>query len=128
MAKHAPRLNEYLSDAQGRIRRDLMRNSDEPASSDRLDQDRLLLLAHKRVDRRIWLLKILPLNLLFAVPGILIGATRSSHILFLLIATFPLVLGVRAVLARLLSAWIGPRETMVRRELDRLTASSGTNS
>ena len=129
MAKHAPRLQEYLSDARGRIRSDLRQGEQDPLpSSDRLDPDRLLLLAHKRVDRKIWLRRTLPLNLLFAIPAILIGATRSSRVLYLLIATSPLVLVLRAVLSRALAAWIGPRDVLVRQELDRLHRSSGEGS
>ena len=129
MAKHAPRLQEYLSDAQGRIRGDLKKTPQDAAlSSARLDQDRLLLLAHKRVDRKIWFRRTLPLHLLFAIPAILIGATRSSRVLFLLIATSPLILVVRAVLSRALSAWIGPRDLLIRRELDRLSQSSHEGS
>ena len=129
MAKHAPRLQEYLSDARGRIRTDLRQKEQDPLpSSDRLDQDRLLLLAHKRVDRKIWICRTLPLHLLFAIPAVLIGATRSSRVLFLLIATSPLYLVTRAVLSRILSAWIGPRDVLIRQELDRLNRSSGGGS
>ena len=80
----------------------------------------LLAQAERTVRRRIWLGRTLPLNLLFLLPGLPLIETRSRVVLVLLIATYPALFALRAFLARLLSALIGPEEILVRREFERL--------
>ena len=125
MAKHAPRLQEYLASAQGRIRGDLAKDQRLPSAN---SHDLRLTQAQRNVDRRIWLRTTLPLNLLLLVPGLFFIGTRSSSVLFLWIASFPLVLVFRAILARMLSAWIGSREVLVRRELEQLTLDASSRA
>ena len=68
----------------------------------------VLARAEQQVRRRIWLRKTLPLNLLLLVHGLrFIGA-------------HPLVLVLRALLGRLLSALVGSEEILVREEYERL--------
>lgn len=82
----------------------------------------MVALAEARVRRRLWLCRTLPLHLLFLAPGLLFVGTRSRLVLILFIAAYPLLFVVRAVLARLLAALIGPEEVLVRREYERLRA------
>ena len=82
--------------------------------------DLLLMQAEKAVRRKVLLRKTIPLNLLTLLPGLLFIGTRSKVVLALFVATYPLVLVVRAILGRILSSWIGSEEILVRIEYVRL--------
>ncbi len=90
--------------------------------------EHLLLQAEKTVRRTLWLRKSLPLNLLMLLPGLFFAGTRSRIVLAILVAAYPLMLVVRAVLNRLLSAWIGSEETLIRAEYQRLVAQSKSDT
>ena len=86
--------------------------------------DLLLRQAEKAVQQKVWLRKTLPLNLLMLLPGLLFVGTRSKVVLAVLVATYPLVLVVRAILARILSSRIGSEEVLLRIEYARLIAQA----
>ncbi len=110
-------LTELQADQRARIRGG--RSASSPAIG--LSGDEALLArAERRVRARIWLRKTLPLNLLFLLPGLYFVGTRSRLVLILFIATYPLVFVLRALLARFLSALVGPEEILVREEYERL--------
>ncbi len=113
-------LAEMQRDQRDRIRagRTDRARSTPPTTAD----DVLLARAERRVRRIIWLRKTLPLNLLFLIPGLFFIGTTSRLVLALFIASYPLLFLVRAILARLLSALLGPEEILVRREFERLRA------
>jgi hypothetical protein len=110
-------LTELQADQRSRIREGRRASSTEPGSR---DGGSLLARAERRVRTRLWLRKTLPLNLLFFLPGLLFVGARSRLVLVLFVATYPLVFVLRALLARLLSALIGPEEVLVREEYERL--------
>ena len=110
-------LTELQADQRVRIREGRRASSAEAGLR---GDEKLLARAERHVRTRIWLRKTLPLNLLFLLPGLLFVGTRSRTVLILFIATYPLVFVLRALLARLLSALIGPEEILVREEYERL--------
>ncbi len=110
-------LKELQRDQHDRIRGGRGGSSSRP---ELIGNEAILAQAEQRIRRRIWLRKTLPLNLLFLIPGLLFIGTRSRLVLALFIATYPLVFVIRALLARLLSALIGPEEVLVRNEYARL--------
>jgi len=110
-------LAELQADQQARIRGG--RRASSPETGLR-DGGSLLARAERRVRARLWLRKTLPLNLLFFLPGLLFVGTRSRLVLVLFVATYPLVFVLRALLARLFSALVGPEEILVREEYERL--------
>jgi hypothetical protein len=117
----APRANTVAGvyeSTSGRLRQAL--HSDPVSSRALTSDDRLLDLAERRVRRRVWLRKTLPLNVILLVPGLLFSATRSKLVLAIFIATYPLVFVVRALLGRALSAWVGSEEILLRSELEKL--------
>jgi len=111
----------FLSEMQ-RDQRERLRAGRGVPGPPTTDDDLLLADAERRVRRIVRLRKTLPLNLLFLVPGLFFVGTTSRLVLALFVATYPLLFVVRALLARLLSASIGPEEILVRRELERLRA------
>ena len=111
-------LTELQTDQRARIRGGRRASSTEAGL--RRDGGSLLARAERRVRTQLWLRKTLPLNLLFFLPGLLFVGTRSRLVLVLFVATYPLVFVLRALLARLLSALIGPEEVLVREEYERL--------
>jgi len=115
--KRTPLLTELQADQRSRIRGG-RRNL--PTGPGLRDGGSLLARAERRVRTRLWLRKTLPLNLLFFLPGSLFVGTRSRLVLVLFVATYPLVFVLRALLARLFSALIGPEEVLVREEYERL--------
>ena len=94
---------------------------DVPTFVSRLEGDQALLAeAEQRVRSRIRLRRTLPLNLLFLLPGLFFIGTRSRVVLALFIATYPALFLLRALVARFVSALIGPEEILVRQEYERL--------
>jgi len=89
-------------------------------------EDTLLKSAEQAVRRRIWWRRTVPLNALFLIPSLLFVGTRSPVVLIVLVASYPLVFVLRAILARALSAWIGPEEILVRNEYERLRKKRNT--
>jgi hypothetical protein len=108
-------LSEIQRDQRDRLRAGRGAHGQPPTAD-----DLLLARAERRVRRTLWLRKTLPLNLLFLVPGLFFIGTSSRVVLALFVVTYPLLFLVRALLARLLSAWIGPEEILIRREYERL--------
>jgi|GEM_PF-2827439 hypothetical protein len=88
------------------------------------ESDRLLMQAERAVRHKIRWRKTLPLNLLTFLPGLLFIGTRSKVVLALFVFTYPLALVVRAILARILSAWIGTEEALLRIEYSKLSAEA----
>ena len=115
------RRTSFLSEMQ-RDQHDRLRAGRGAPGPPPTGDDLLLAAAERRVRRIVRMRRTVPLNLLFLVPGLFLVGTRSRFVLALLVATYPLLFVIRALLARLLSAWIGPEEILVRRELERLRA------
>ncbi len=86
--------------------------------------DRLLLEAERRVRRKVWLRKTLPLNLILLLPGLAFIGTRSKLVLAVFVFAYPFVFVIRTVLARALSAWIGTEDILIRREVERLRSTN----
>ena len=110
-------LRELQRDQRDRIRGG---QAGSPSRPELAGDEAILARAEERIRRRLWLRRALPLNLLFLMPGLLFIGTRSRLVLSLFIASYPLIFVVRALLARLLLALIGPEEILVRNEYERL--------
>lgn len=82
--------------------------------------DPLLARAERNVRRKIWLRKTLPLNIILLLPGLLFLQTDSGVVLAGFVAGFPVLLLIRALLSRALSAWLGSEELLLRKEIHRL--------
>lgn len=118
-------LGDIHQEATGRLRSALASTQlpVAPASG----TDLLLMQAERAVRRKILWRKTLPLNLLTFLPGLLFIGTRSEAVLALFVLTYPLALVVRAILARILSAWIGSEEALLRIEYARLAAEAASS-
>jgi len=110
-------LRELQQDQWARIRGD---HGMVTSGRELVEDEALLVRAERHVRRRIRLRKSHPLNLLLLLPGLLFIGTRSRLVLTLLVATYPVLFVLRALLARFFSALIGPEEILVRREYERL--------